>query len=199
MTKPAPQREHIDIILDATETVVVREGLAGLTIAAIVAESGVSTGVIYRRFGDKQGLLRAVKHRSLRRIEKISREFLLDAPADLRAIVSGFVRVYTDHVSRDEELLIALAASTPADEAMQRRGEDSTAQTFDWFRYATLRAASEITHPDPDLALRMAFSVIVTGVVYRVTPSGSDIATSVLPWTVLADEIVRVVMAYLTS
>jgi AcrR family transcriptional regulator len=58
----APQqsrsRQTMERLLTATIAVIDDKGLAGLTIPEIAEAAGLSTGSIYRRFGDKDALIR---------------------------------------------------------------------------------------------------------------------------------------------
>jgi AcrR family transcriptional regulator len=51
-------------LLDAAEAVLVREGLAGVTVRAVAAEAGVAPMGVYNRFGSKDGLIEALVMRS---------------------------------------------------------------------------------------------------------------------------------------
>ncbi|WP_258805062.1 TetR/AcrR family transcriptional regulator [Pseudarthrobacter sp. NS4] len=58
-------RRNRDAILQAAERQLVESGYAGATIAAIAAEAGVSVETIYKAFGGKAGLVRALYERGL--------------------------------------------------------------------------------------------------------------------------------------
>lgn len=51
-------------LLDAAEAVLMREGLAGVTVRAVAAEAGVAPMGVYNRFGSKDGLIDALVMRS---------------------------------------------------------------------------------------------------------------------------------------
>jgi AcrR family transcriptional regulator len=51
-------------LLDAAEAVLVRDGLAGVTVRAVAAEAGVAPMGVYNRFGNKDGLIEALVMRS---------------------------------------------------------------------------------------------------------------------------------------
>jgi AcrR family transcriptional regulator len=61
-------------LLDAAEAVLVREGLAGVTVRAVATEAGVAPMGVYNRFGSKDGLIEALVMRSF--------DLLRDAVAD---------------------------------------------------------------------------------------------------------------------
>ena len=55
-----PSRGVEQALVDAAERVLVREGLAGVTVRAVAAEAGVAPMGVYNRFGSKDGLVAAV-------------------------------------------------------------------------------------------------------------------------------------------
>jgi AcrR family transcriptional regulator len=59
MSKPVQSRGEVstDNMLDILR----RDGLDGFTIGAVCRASGVSSGSIYHRFGDRRGLLMAAQ------------------------------------------------------------------------------------------------------------------------------------------
>lgn len=60
MTESSRRRQTTeDRLLDALETVMVREGIRGLSLNAIVEEAGVGKPLLYRYFGSLPGLLTA--------------------------------------------------------------------------------------------------------------------------------------------
>ena len=61
-----PSQDVEQNLLDAAEAVLVREGLAGVTVRAVAAEAGVAPMGVYNRFGSKDGLIDALVMRSLR-------------------------------------------------------------------------------------------------------------------------------------
>ena len=57
---PAPGRPATEAaLLDAFEAVLLRDGLRNLSVNAVVEEAGVGKPLLYRYFGDLDGLVRA--------------------------------------------------------------------------------------------------------------------------------------------
>jgi AcrR family transcriptional regulator len=54
-----------DVVLDVAEQLFLDAGYATTTVAAIAAEAGVSVETIYKAFGGKPGLVRAIRARAL--------------------------------------------------------------------------------------------------------------------------------------
>lgn len=63
MTRPDP-KEMLDSLLDAAEKVVVRQGIANLTLDAVAAEAGMSKGGLTYHFPSKDRLVEALVTRS---------------------------------------------------------------------------------------------------------------------------------------
>lgn len=55
-----PSRDVGQALVDAAERVLVRDGLAGVTVRAVATEAGVAPMGVYNRFGNKDGLVAAV-------------------------------------------------------------------------------------------------------------------------------------------
>jgi AcrR family transcriptional regulator len=55
-----PSRDVEQALVDAAERVLVRDGLAGVTVRAVATEAAVAPMGVYNRFGNKDGLVAAV-------------------------------------------------------------------------------------------------------------------------------------------
>lgn len=64
-SRQASARRNRDVILDTAERRFLEGGYAGTTIAALAAESGVSAETVYKVFGGKPGIVRALYERGL--------------------------------------------------------------------------------------------------------------------------------------
>jgi AcrR family transcriptional regulator len=69
----ARSRQTMERLLAATLAVIEEKGLAGVTIPAIAASAGVSAGSVYRRFADKDALIRTAFRRLLEVSEEANR------------------------------------------------------------------------------------------------------------------------------
>jgi AcrR family transcriptional regulator len=64
-----PSAQVASELLIAAESVLVKDGMRGLTVRAVAAEAGVAPMSVYNQFGGKAGLLAAVLLRGLARLE----------------------------------------------------------------------------------------------------------------------------------
>jgi AcrR family transcriptional regulator len=79
-------------LLEAADRVVLREG-PGASMNAIAAEAGITKPILYRHFGDKSGLYRALALRHTDALLDALRS-ALDAPADRRRRVADTLETY---------------------------------------------------------------------------------------------------------
>ncbi|MGW7309214.1 TetR family transcriptional regulator [Streptomyces sp. NPDC054835] len=88
--KPADQRRRE--LLEAADRVVLRDGPKA-SMNAIAAEAGITKPILYRHFGDKGGLYRALATRHTDALLSALRA-ALDAPADRRRRVESTLDTY---------------------------------------------------------------------------------------------------------
>ncbi|GAA3736170.1 TetR family transcriptional regulator [Streptomyces tremellae] len=89
--KRAAEQRRRDL-LEAAERVVLRDG-PGASMNAIAAEAGITKPILYRHFGDKGGLYRALAKRHTDALLGALRA-ALDAPAERRRRVEGTLDTY---------------------------------------------------------------------------------------------------------
>ncbi|MFI6287841.1 TetR family transcriptional regulator [Streptomyces sp. NPDC051018] len=88
--RPAEQRRRE--LLEAADRVVLRDG-PHASMNAIAAEAGITKPILYRHFGDKSGLYRALAKRHTDALLD-SLRLALDAPADRRERVEATLDTY---------------------------------------------------------------------------------------------------------
>lgn len=164
-TKQARSRQTLDRLLEAAEQVLATRGLDEATVPAIAERAGVSVGIVYRRFKDKDALLRAVYERFFARSREHNRAALdperwIGAPAAeiVRAVIGGIVHGYRQH----RGLLRALFtyAQTHPDEQFRRRAEELNGEAFRALGDLLVARGAEWSHPRPDAAVRFGLVVV---------------------------------------
>jgi AcrR family transcriptional regulator len=195
-------RETLTRLLDATEAVLAEGGLDAATVPAIARRAGLSVGTVYRRFPDKDALLRAVYFRLFERAREQNAARLdpalyrgLELETVLGAMVRGMVHYYRER----RTLLQAMHryAESHADPEFRRRAAQLNDDALTGL--ATLVAANReaIRHPDPDSAVR--FALLTLGLVLR----GVVLREGRLPGLFLREdvsveeELTRMVLGYL--
>lgn len=105
----ADAQRNRERVLCAATRVIEKTGAAGLTMEAVAEEAGVGKGTVFRRFGDRSSLLRALLDEEERRLQ----DAVITGPPPLgpgaepleRLIAFGEARL--DHLIRHGELLAA--------------------------------------------------------------------------------------------
>lgn len=110
-----------DAIVEVAERRFLREGYHATTIAAIAEDAGVSVDLIYKSFGGKPGLIRAIRSRALEGGGPVPAEQRSDAlhegELDPAEIIRGWGALLAEVSSRAAPILLLIrdAASTDDD------------------------------------------------------------------------------------
>jgi len=200
--RQARSRETLTRLLDAAEALLSEGGLEAATVPAIAGRAGLSVGAVYRRFPDKDALLRAVYFRLFGRIReqnaaRLNPELYGGVPLEamLKAVVRGAVQHYREH----RKLLQALQtyAESHADPEFRRRAAELNDEALGRLAAIAVSRRAEVAHPDPDAAVR--FALLTIGLVLR----GVLLREDRLPGLFLRDdaslenELTRMVLGYL--
>jgi AcrR family transcriptional regulator len=118
--RQAQARRNRQAILDAAQRQFLEGGYAATTIAAVAAEAGVSVETVYKAFGGKPGLVRAIYDRGLVGPEPVPAyrraDEMRERETDPRAIMRNWGTIASEVssvVSPIERLVRAAAASDP--------------------------------------------------------------------------------------
>ncbi|MFF3373946.1 TetR/AcrR family transcriptional regulator [Streptomyces sp. NPDC002680] len=188
-------------ILDAGYALLEEGGVEALTVAAVAERAGMAVGSIYRRFGDKEGLLLAIQHaftESLQAeiVERMSVERLriLRDPA---VAVAEAVGAISDAFQSHEALLrVFLLLGTRHEEV---RKEGSRVSVEGNHRFTEALRHAPIAHRDPEAALDFAFRLIYATIAHRVTHGEFLESDRPLPWNELRSHLQTAVVSYLLS
>ena len=192
--------EHL---LEAAEALLGDGGADAATLRAIADRAGVSLGIVYRRFPDKDAILRSVYARFFQGIAEKNGRSLSSGRYDgaslaevARAVVSGIAEGYR----RRGPLLRALlsyARAHPSPEFRQRAAEHNT-RTFLVLQGLFDAHRSEITHPQPEIAVPFAISAAASLLQMRLVFNDTP-AEPALPFADLVAETTRLVLGYLSA
>jgi len=161
----ARSRESLARLLKAAAEVLNKDGLEGATIPRIAARAGLSPGTVYRRFPDKDALLREVCLRLLAENYQNSKALLTTerwrnmSLAELsRSVIAMTLKGHLLH----RGLLRALLFFTlqHPDAAFVRKSEELEWRTFHDVGELLAARRSEIHHPDPEAAVRFALLMV---------------------------------------
>lgn len=128
--RQAQARRSREVVLQAAQRQFLHAGYAGTTIAAIAAEAGVSVETIYKAFGGKAGLVRAIYDHALRGAGPVSAyersDQMRERETDSRTIMRQWAELTTEVAAQltPIRLLIRAAAATDAEIARVLRDSD---------------------------------------------------------------------------
>jgi len=163
----ARSRESLARLLKATAEVLNQGGLEGATIPRIAARAGLSPGTVYRRFPDKDALLREVCLRLFDENYRRTKELLatdcwksMSLPEMAHSIITISLKGHQVH----RGLLRALLFFTlqHPDAAFVRKSEELEWKTFQDVADLLLTRKKEIHHPDPESAVK--FAILMVGI-----------------------------------
>ena len=189
-----------DRLLDAAEALLRDGGPEKATVPAIARRAKVAVGSVYRRFADKDAVLRSIYQRFFERSVAANRDALRDdrwsdvsLEPMLRRLVDGMVRGYRFHAP----LLAALLryADGHPDAAFRRQAEEMRADVFAGISRLLLSRRDEITHPDPDRAVQ--FLVVTLGMTLKGYLLQGDRLGTPISWSELSEELQRFAVGYL--
>jgi AcrR family transcriptional regulator len=112
-------RENRDNVIAAAERRFLRDGYGATTIAAIAEDAGVSADTVYKSFGGKPGLVRAIRARALEGegpvpAEQRSDELQARAP-DGRRILEGWGALTLEVAPRVAPILLLIRGAAASD------------------------------------------------------------------------------------
>jgi AcrR family transcriptional regulator len=197
-------RKAVERLLGAAEKILESRGLDAATVPVIAAGASMSVGNVYKRFPDKDSLLRAVYQRFFAEA-LVANEFALD-PAKwkdipttevLSTIVTGMIEGYGSRRALVRALL--LYAQTHGDADFRAHAEEMRLQTLGLFERLLRDRRADIGHPHPDRAIRFVVTLLAHALENAVMSEGGGIAggdfLSHVPETSV--ELFRVANAYL--
>ena len=202
--KQQRSRETLSRLLLATVEVLDAEGLSGATVPRIAQAAGVAPASIYRRFKDRDALLRAAFVHVLEQSERSTRSVLrIETFRDktlegvMRALVGGTIQQYV----RYPKLMRAFFRFTEndTDQAFRKRALELVSSNLTAGVDLLLKHfRSEIKHSNPKRALTFAL-LSVGAVIEERAMAEVSLWHTTLPVsnTQLQHDLTRMVLAYL--
>jgi AcrR family transcriptional regulator len=197
----------LDQLLASAEAVLARDGLEGATVPAIAAHAGLSVGSVYRRFPDKDALVREVCERFFERGAAANRASLEAARYQgmplarlARLLISAMIAGYRQH--RGLLRALHLYIRTHEDRAFRRRADELSSDALRRMGDLLLLRKSEIGHPRPERAVR--FGLLQLSFALREMmlsdPAGlHPRVAQLLPEEDLAGELTRMYLGFLSG
>jgi AcrR family transcriptional regulator len=196
----ARSQETRDRLLDAAEALLREGGPEKATVPAIAKRAKVAVGSVYRRFADKDAVLRSIYERFFTRSIAANRAALSEdrwtgvgLEQVLRTLVAGMVHGYRFHAP----LLAALLryADAHPDPEFRRQAEDMRADVFAGISRLLLSRREEIEHADPERAVEFLF--VTLGLTLKGYLLHGDRLGVPISWNELSEELQRFAIGYL--
>ncbi|MGW3942994.1 TetR/AcrR family transcriptional regulator [Streptomyces phaeochromogenes] len=186
-------------ILKAGYALLEEGGVDALTVATVAERAGMAVGSIYRRFGDKEGLLLAIQHAFTENLQaeitqrmSVERLRLLRDPA---VAIAEAVGALTDAFQAHEALLRVFLLLGTRHEAVRTEGSRVSVEGNRHFADALRH--TPVAHPDPAAALDFAFRLAYAAIAHRITQGEFLESDRPLPWNELRSHLQTAIVRYL--
>ncbi len=194
-------RASLERILDAGQELLEEEGWEGFTVQEVSRRAKVSIGSIYARAPSKEALTFAIYDRAMERIAAENAAAL--APdeqwtgLDARAVIVGATREMAGQMLSNERILSVFMNRAAVDPIVRERGTVQVRALAERFEDLLLRHRSAFTHPDPDLAIEVAFRMVFSTMRTRISLGAQFGAYREVADDQLVEQVGQVAAAYL--
>jgi AcrR family transcriptional regulator len=198
--KQKRSQESLERVLDASRRLLEENGFDAFTIQDVSQRADVSVGAIYARFGNKESLLRAVHRHAM---ESIGAEHESVATVDgrpagaVREVIAAAVETVAGIFRGNEDLLRAFMHLGAVDDEIARRGSESSHDLARQFQATVLQHRDQITHPDPEKAVDVAFRMTYCTFARQVMYGPAFESDRAIDWDSLVEEVGTACAAYL--
>jgi len=152
---------------------VLRErGVDGFTLQEVSKRAGVSIGSIYGRVASKDDLVLAIYDREMERIARRQQRIEADSQREGisgRALVETLVRDMAELMLAESATLRVFMQRAASDPVIWQRGAERSHVLADVFETALLEHRDELAHPDPEVAIDVAYRFVYCTLARRIT------------------------------
>jgi len=186
-------------VLDAGLEVLQEQGFDGFTLQEVSQRAGVSIGSIYARVASREALIMAIYERVMAWVDEqdqmerdASREDL--SPRErVQAIVTDMANGILGHADH----MRVFMRQAPLNPEIWQRGSETSHQSAKRFARAILEHRGDIRHPEPELAVDIAWRMVYCTVTRRVTHGPKFESARAVSDKKLVTELARAVADYL--
>jgi len=198
-------RESLRRLLKAAAETLEEKGLEGATIPLIARRAGLSPGSVYRRFRDKDALLRTLMLETLQSSERRTTDILspeLSKSFSLEELARYLVRTTLESYRKHAGLMRALTQFVRSHSSVSFRKamDEIEVRNFRQVVDFVLSKRAEITHPKPEKAASLALMTLaITLREIVILDVLSDTWAPILPKTDsdLVDQLTCIFLSYL--
>ncbi|GJM44630.1 MAG: hypothetical protein DHS20C21_14720 [Gemmatimonadota bacterium] len=198
----ARARRTRDRLIDATERLLQQRRFEDVSVGDIVSEAGASVGSFYHLFESKEAIVPLVYARYGERLDRDSQAFLDPERWNGVSLLERSTRIIRVGVllyRRNQGLMrtVALHARSRSN-AVTEEQHTQRATFYDRLADVFLACRTEITHPDPDAAVRFGLFVVAATCRDKILFADAPQARSLqLDDRALANELARVFVSFL--
>lgn len=202
LIRPPLQRrsqESLERVLTAGFEVLKEQGFDGFTLHEVSRRAGVSIGSIYSRVPSREALIMAIYERVMDwtdEQEAISRDgshYDLAPRERIELIVSDMATTMLSH----GDTLRVFMRQAPLNPEVWERGSAKSIATSEVFKSALLERSQDINHPDPELAVDMAWRMAYNMIARWITHGSQFESARGLDEATMVCELARSVANYL--
>jgi AcrR family transcriptional regulator len=196
--KQARSRESLARLMTAAREILNEKGIEGATVPRVASRAGLSSGSVYRRFPNKDALMRAVILETLESLDAAVAAGLTPELADrlsLQSFAEPMVRHRLTSQRQNAKMLRAMLqfSLSHTNAAFKAKITELNARSLERIAEFLMLKRTEINHPDPKKALQFALKLVGTMlqqvIVIDARLPGSD--------DELVEELVRAFLTYL--
>lgn len=169
--KQSRSEESLERILDAALEQLLESGAESLSVASVADRAGYTVGALYRRFADKKSLLHALHERFAENMLVVLKN-VADQVDQQKLNIADLVEMLSEQAwgfaSQQQAFLQLANIFAQNDEDFLKRRELVSSASEKILRPLFLDRSNEITHPNPERAVRFVFEQSMAAFSYRV-------------------------------
>jgi AcrR family transcriptional regulator len=195
-------RASFERVLKAAQALLEENGYQAFTLAAVSKRAHVSIGSIYARVPSKDALFYAVHERVMEEIVEVHTK--LAEPerwVDLstRELIIEAVHEVAEPARTHQKFLRVVMHRGAVDEHVAEVGSIASSGQAELFKNLVLTRRDEIAHPDPELAVDVAYRMVYCTLARQVMYGPNFESQRKVDWDELVNELGVACLAYLLA
>lgn len=194
-------RESLERLLQTGLELLQEQGFDGFTLQELSQRAGVSIGSIYARVECRETLIRAIYERAMESIDQEEHARLEQVQAaegmSPHDRIEAMITTAAETMLANGDVLGVFMRQAPLDSWIMQRGAEVSRDNAKTFATMLLSQREHIRHPDPPLAVDVAWRMIYCTIARRITHGPRFESTRPLSDRRLVQELARAVCGYL--